>query len=173
MFGGYVSNDSLKECSNMAKAASKKNTSPAPKAVKPGRRPVAAKTTKIVKPAAPVNKPTAIKAAAVSKDELRVQLEKAQHTITALRTRSREAVRAAKVSTAQIAELEAKVAQLEKKLAAQSKPAKPAPVAAKPAKQHGRNAAAKADVVVPAGSDDVTAESTDLTPVEAEITAGD
>jgi hypothetical protein len=79
----------------MARAAPKKATKPAAKATKPGR-PAAAKTTKVVKAAAPVKKPAAVKAPVVSKDELRAQLEKAQNTIATLRTKSREAIRAAK-----------------------------------------------------------------------------
>jgi hypothetical protein len=147
----------------MAKAAPKKAAKPATKAAKPGRRPAAAKTTKVVKAAAPVKKPAPVKAPVVSKDELRIQLEKAQNTIATLRTKGREAVRAAKASTAQIAELEAKVAQLEKKSAVQEKPTSPAPTAKKPTKQRGRKATVKADVNVPA-------ESADPALAEAETT---
>jgi hypothetical protein len=145
----------------MATATPKKTAKPATKAVKPGPRPAAAKTTKVVKAAAPVKKPGPVKATPVSKDELRTQLEKAQNTIATLRTKSREVVRAAKASAAQIAELEAKVAQLEKKLTAQPKPAKPDAAVAKPVKQRSRKAAEKADVVAPVESDD-------LAPVETE-----
>ncbi len=148
----------------MAKAAPKKTAKPAAKAIKPGRKP-AAKTTKVVKAAVPVKKPTAVKAPVMSKDELRVQLEKAQKTIVTLRTKSREAVKAAKTSAAQIAELEATVAQMEKKVAGQVKPAKQAAAAAKPVvKKRGRKAAAKGDVVPD--------ESDDLAPV-ADETAGE
>jgi hypothetical protein len=142
----------------MAKAAPKKTAKPVAKATKPGRKPAAAKTTKVVKAAAPVNKPTPIKAPAVSKDELRVQLEKAQNTIATLRTKSREALKAAKVSAAHIAELEASVAQLEKKLGGQVNPAKQAAVAAKPAKQRGRKAAVKTDVDAPVEAGDLAPE---------------
>jgi hypothetical protein len=114
----------------MAKAAPKKAAKPATKAKKPGRPPVAAKTTKVVKAAVPAKKPAAVKAPVLSKDELRVQLDKALKTIDTLRIKSREAVRAAKVSAAQIAELEAKVAQLEKTPSAKAKPTSPAPTAA-------------------------------------------
>ncbi|NNM56497.1 hypothetical protein [Acidocella sp.] len=149
----------------MAKAAPKKSTKPAAKTTKPGRKPAAQKTTKAVKAAAPVKKPAAVKAPVVSKDELRAQLEKAQNTIVTLRTKSREAVKAAKVSAAQIAELAATVAQLEKKLGGQAKPAKPeVPAAAKPVKQRGRKTAAKGDVVPD--------ESDDLAPA-ADETAGE
>lgn len=144
----------------MAKAAPKKAAKPATKAVKPGRRPAATKTTKIVKTTATVKKPAAVKAPVLSKDELRIQLGKALKTIDTLRTKSREAVRAAKASAAQIAELEARVAQLEKKSAIKEKPASPAPAAAKP---RGRKAAVKAGA-------DVPAESAGTSSAEAETT---
>jgi hypothetical protein len=128
----------------MAKAATKKAVKPAKKAVKPGRRVAAAKPTKNAKAAAPVKKSATARAPVVSKDELRAQLEKAQSLIAGLRVKAREATRAAKVSAAQAAELEAKVAQLEKKLAAHEKPTSPAPVAEKLAKPRGRRAAVKA-----------------------------
>jgi hypothetical protein len=144
----------------MARAAPKKATKPAAKATKPGR-PAAAKTTKVVKAAAPVKKPAAVKAPVVSKDELRAQLEKAQNTIATLRTKSREAIRAAKASAAQIAELEATVAQLEKKLASQTKTTKPETAVAKPIKQRGRKAAVKADVDAPAETDKPAAGDVD------------
>ena len=143
----------------MAKAAPKKTPKPAAKATKPGRKPAAAKTTKVVKAVAPLKKPAAVKAPVVSKDELRAQLEKAQNTIATLRTKSREAVKAAKASATQIAELEAKVSQLERKLGSQVKPAKPVePVAAKPTKQRGRKAAVKSD------ADTAPVEAADLAP---------
>ena len=49
----------------------------------------------------------------VSKDELRAQVEKLERTVATLRTRSREAVRAAKQATARIEELEAQLAAKE------------------------------------------------------------
>jgi len=150
----------------MAKAAPKKSVKPATKAAKPGRRSAPSKITKVVKPAKPAKKPDGIKAAVVSKDELRAQLEKAQNTIAALRTKSREAVREAKTSAAQIAELEAKVAQLEKKPAAQDKPVKSDAVVAKPAKRRGGRVAKKVDV-------DVSDEADDLSPAGAEIEVED
>jgi hypothetical protein len=146
---------SLKECRNMAKAAAQKITKPATTKAKPGRRP-AARSAKVVKSATPVKKPAAVKAPVVSKDELRAQLEKAQNTIATLRTKSREAVRAAKLSAAQIAELEAKVAQLEKNLAAQAKPAKSSAAVAKPVKPRGHKSAEEAIVDVPVEADIVT-----------------
>ncbi len=154
----------------MAKAAPKKTAKPVTKAVKPSGRSAVAKTTKVVKAAVPVKKSAVTKAPVVSKDELRAQLEKAQNIIATLRTKSREAARAAKASAAQIGELEAKLAQLEKKLVAQSKPTKPAPAAVKPVKQRGRKATVKADVDAPVESDDVPVKSSDLTPTDAETT---
>jgi len=149
----------------MAKAAPKKTVKPAAKAAKPGRRPAGAKTTKVVKAVAPAKKPAAVKAPLVSKDELRAQLEKAQNTIATLRTKSREAVRAAKAAAVQIVELEAKVAELEKKLAAQAKPAKPAS-AAKPVKQRGRKAAVTGDAEAPVESDELTSAEAGTTAEE-------
>ena len=143
----------------MGKAAPKKTAKPAAKTTKPGRRPTGAKTTKVVKAAAPAKKPAAVKAPLVSKDELRAQLEKARNTIATLRAKSREAVRAAKAAAVQIDELEAKVAELEKKVGAQAKPAKPAS-AAKPVKQRGRKAAVTGDA-------DAPVESDELVPAEA------
>jgi hypothetical protein len=148
----------------MAKAAPKKAVKPASNATKPGRRPAGAKTNKVVKAGAPVKKPAAVKAPLVSKDELRAQLEKAQNTIATLRTKSREAVRAAKAAAVQIVELETKVAELEKKVGAQAKPAKPAATAAKPVKQRGHKAAVTGDA-------DAPVESDDMAPAEAGTTA--
>lgn len=68
----------------------------------------------------------------LSKDELRAQVEKLEHTVATLRARSREAVRAAKQATARIEELEAQLA------------AKPATTASQPAKRAPKPAA-KAD----------------------------
>jgi hypothetical protein len=134
----------IKDSEDMAKAATKKAVKPAKKAVKPGRRVAAAKPTKNAKAAAPVKKSATARAPVVSKDELRAQLEKAQSLIAGLRTKAREATRAAKASAAQTAELQAKVAQLEKKLAAYDKPTSPAPVSEKLAKPRGRRPAVKA-----------------------------
>jgi chromosome segregation ATPase len=152
----------------MAKATLKKTTKSAAKA-KPAARTAAAKAPKTVKATAPAKKPAAVKAPVLSKDELRTQLEKALNTITGLRTKSREAVRAAKASAAQIGELEAKLAQLEKKLAAQAKPAKSAPAEAKPVKQRARKEAVKAAVAVPVEvEDEATVEPSDLPPAPPE-----
>ncbi len=106
----------------MAKVATKKAVKPTTKAEKPGRRSTVAKATKASIAAPPAKKPAAVKAPAVSKNELRVQLEKTQTTITTLRTKNREATRAAKEAAARIAELEAKVAKLEKTSSEKEKP---------------------------------------------------
>ena len=129
----------------MAKAATKKAVKPTMRAEKPGRRSTVAKATKASKAAPPAKKTAAVKAPAVSKDELRVQLEKAQTTIASLRTKSREATRAAKASAAQIAELEAKVQKLEKKSSAQAKLSRPTLTTEKSARPRGRKPAVKAE----------------------------
>jgi chromosome segregation ATPase len=64
------------------------------------------------------------RAPVMSKDELRSQVEKLQQTNATLRTKSREANRAAKAATARIAELEEEVATLEKQVASQASSAK-------------------------------------------------
>jgi hypothetical protein len=148
----------------MAKAAPKKITKPAAKATKTRRKQAAVKTKKVVKAAAPVKKPAPVKAPAVSKDELRVQLEKAQTTIATLRAKAREATRLAKSSAAQIAELEAKVAKLEK--SAQEKPTAQSSSAAKPVKQRRRKVAEKTDA-------EAAAETTDPETTPAETPEGD
>jgi hypothetical protein len=134
----------------MAKTAPKKAVKPATKAAKTGRRTTAAKPTKAVKAKSPEKKPAAVKAPVVSKDELRAQLEKAQATITTLRTKSREATRAAKASAAQIAELEAKLGKLEKKAAAEAKPTGPILTTEKSTKPRGRKPSVNAEPEVPA-----------------------
>lgn len=126
----------------------------------------AVKATKAVKAAVSAKKPAAVKAPAVSKDELRLQLEKAQNTIATLRTKGREAVKAAKASAAQIADLEAKVEELEKKLGGTVKPAKQPVAAVNPVKKAGRKAAVKADVDAPVETDD--AAPTDVETVDEE-----
>jgi len=133
----------------MAKAATKKTVKSATKPVNPGRRAAAAKPTKSVKAVAPAKKPAAGKAPVVSKDELRAQLEKAQTTITTLRTKSREATRAAKEAAARIAELEAKVAQLEKAPSVKETPKSVALTREKLVKPRGRRAAVKAEPDAP------------------------
>jgi hypothetical protein len=132
----------------MAKAAPRKATKPAAKAAKPKREPNAAKTKAVAKTATPPKKLPSVKAPVVSKDELRVQLEKAHAMIATLRTKARETTRAAKASAAQLIELETKLAKLEKKSAGQEKPASQATNAAKLVKQRGRKLAEKADAQV-------------------------
>jgi hypothetical protein len=143
-FGRAAGRFLTKDSEDMAKAATKKAVKSPTKPVKPGRRVAAAKPTKSVKAAAPAKKLAAVRAPVVSKDELRAQLEKAQTTIAALRTKSREVNRLAKEAAARIAELEAKVAQLEKTSSAKEKPTSAAPSAEKPVKPRGRRAAVKA-----------------------------
>ena len=136
----------------MAKATSKKAVKPATKA---------AKATKAVKAKSPAKKPAVVKAPVISKDELRAQLEKAQVTITTLRTKSREATRAAKASVAQIAELEAKLAKLEKKALAEAKLTGPILTTEKSVKPRGRKPAVKAEPEVPV-------ETAEAVPAESE-----
>jgi hypothetical protein len=69
--------------------------------------------------------------------------------ILSLRTKSREATRAAKASAAQIAELEAKVQKLEKKSSAQAKLSRPTLTNEKSARPRGRKPAVKAEPDVP------------------------
>src|SRR3954447_13126376 len=81
---------------------------------------------------APATKPprTAALSAApkLSKDELRERVEALERANAALRTKGRDANRAAKAAAVRIAELEDQVAQLEKRLAsAQPKPKSSAP----------------------------------------------
>lgn len=79
------------------------------------------KATKATK--APARAPAATPTPKVSKDELRVQVEKLEQLVVTLRTRSREANKAAKTAFARIPQLEAEVARLGKKAAAASAPA--------------------------------------------------
>ena len=65
-------------------------------------------------------------ARALSKDALQTQVEKLDRANTALRTKNREANRAAKLSTARMAELEGEVARLQTQLAAMSAQTQPA-----------------------------------------------
>ncbi len=60
--------------------------------------------------------PAATPVPKVSRDELRAQVEKLERTVATLRTRSREAVRAAKQAAARIEELEAQLAARKKQL---------------------------------------------------------
>ena len=108
----------------------------APTGREPGRRAAAAvpakaavKVTKVA--AAPKRAPpVAAPALKLSKDELRVQVEKLERANATLRAKNREANSTAKAATVRIAELEKIVAGLEKK-AAQATPAKVEKAAAK------------------------------------------
>ena len=124
----------------MARTVRTTKTIKAPKIGRPRGRPPGSTSTKSVAKSAPtktrlsvattpVAKPRGPTAASpvlkISKDELRAQVEKLEGTVTALRTRSREAVRAAKQVAARIEELEAQVAGLEKQAAKPSAAASP------------------------------------------------
>ena len=61
-----------------------------------------------------------------SKEALRAQIDKLERANAALRTKSREAGRAAKIATDRIAELEEEVARLQKRVASQAAAAKKA-----------------------------------------------
>jgi hypothetical protein len=117
--------------------ATKTTTKPAAPKRKPDR-PVAIAQKPPLKAAkaaaAPKRTPVAAPPAPkISKDELRTQVEKLEGTVATLRTKNREANRAAKTAAARIAELEEQVAQFEKQAVAQTAPAKrglkPSPVA--------------------------------------------
>src|SRR5271165_799943 len=100
---------------------------PATPTRKPGRPAAAtaktsAKVTKTT--AAPEHAGAAAPAAPkLSKDELRARVEALERTNATLRTKSREAGRAAKTAAARIAELEDQVARLEKQAAPPPAPA--------------------------------------------------
>ena len=109
---------------------------PAKKPATPGRKPgrpaaATAKTSaKVTKaPAAAPERAAAASPAAPkpSKDELRARVEQLERTNATLRTKSREANRAAKMAAARIAELEDQVALLENRAAPPRPPAAPAP----------------------------------------------
>src|SRR5271166_5253174 len=110
---------------------------PAKKPAMPGRKPgrpaaATAKTSaKVTKaPAAASNRAAAASPAAApkpSKDELRARVEELERTNATLRSKSREANRAAKMAAARIAELEDQVALLENRAAPPRPPAAPAP----------------------------------------------
>jgi predicted RNase H-like nuclease len=80
---------------------------------------------KVIKVAAAPKRAPAAAAPALklSKDELRVQVEKLERANATLRAKNREAHRTAKAVTARIAELEENVARLAKKAASQTPPA--------------------------------------------------
>ena len=86
----------------------------------------------------------------LSKDELRVQVEKLERANATLRAKNREANRSAKAATARIAELEEIVAGLEKK-AAHGTPAKVEKAAAKPTRVKRQSGKVGAGAAVPPG----------------------
>jgi hypothetical protein len=99
---------------------------------KPGRpaAPTAAKApAKVAKAAAAPKQAPAVAAPIpkLSKDELRVQVEKLEHANAMLRTKSREANKTAKTAAARIAVLEDQVARLEANSVPQTAPSKLAP----------------------------------------------
>jgi len=91
------------------------------KAAEPARR-----ARKPVPPAKAKAKVAAAKKPAVGANLLRAQVEKLERANTALRTKNREANRAAKLSAARMAELEGEVARLQTQLAAMSAHTQPA-----------------------------------------------
>ena len=99
-----------------------------PKGRRPGRSPDAApKTTaRTVAPkkAATPKRPMAPSGGFTSKEALRAQIYKLERANATLRTKSREASRAAKIATDRIAELEEEVARLQKRVASQAAAAK-------------------------------------------------
>jgi hypothetical protein len=123
------------------------------KAGRPAAAAVSAKAlAKVSKVAAapkrvPVAAATALK---LSKDELRVQVEKLEHANATLRVKSREANRTAKAATARIAELEEIVARLEQK-AAPATPAKVEKAAAKPTRVKRQSGKGGRGAAVPPG----------------------
>ena len=88
--------------------ATKSITKPAATKRKPGRPAAAGPRSgvKAIKPAAMPKRAPVAAAPKVSKDELRAQVEKLELSVAALRTKNREANRAAKTAAARIAELE-------------------------------------------------------------------
>jgi chromosome segregation ATPase len=111
----------------MARRATEMRTS-TPKGRRPAKVPTApakptAKTTAPKKAAAAKRQATPA-AGFTSKEELRAQVEKLERANATLRTKSREAGRAAKLAADRIAELEGEVARLERRLASQAAAAK-------------------------------------------------
>ena len=103
-----------------------------------------AKVTAAKQPATSA-KPSVTPARALSKDALRAaQAEKLERANAALRTKNREANRAAKLSAARMAELEGEVARLETERAAMSAQVQPAALpesgSSTRAQDHGRRA---------------------------------
>ncbi len=89
--------------------------------------------------------------ATLSKEAMRLQIEKLERAGAMLRARNREAVKAAKASAARVAELEHLVADLEQRQAAQDVQARAEPVAAKPRRAAAPRRTTKPPADVPAG----------------------
>ena len=105
----------------MARGVKAKTAEPARRARKPVPPAKAkAKVAAAKKPAAAAKPSSVTPARALSKDALRAQVEKLERANAALRTKNREANRAAKLSAARMAELEGEVARLQTQLAAMS-----------------------------------------------------
>jgi hypothetical protein len=105
----------------MARGVKAKTAEPARRARKPvPPAKVKAKVAAAKKPAAAAKPPSVTPARALSKGSLRAQVEKLERANTALRTKNREANRAAKQSAARMAELDREGARLQTQLAARS-----------------------------------------------------
>jgi len=128
---------------------------PAAPTRKPGRPAAAtAKTSaKVTKTAAaPEHAASASPAAPkLSKDELRARVEQLERANATLRTKSREAGRAAKTAAARIAELEDQVARLEKQAAPPPAPAKGGSKPAAPARSKRQHRGVDPGDAVPPG----------------------
>ncbi len=128
-------------------------TKPAATKRKPGRPAAAGQRSpvKAIKPAAAPKRAPVAAAPKVSKDELRAQVEKLELSVASLRTKNREANRAAKTAAARIAELEDQVARLEKAAASQAAPAKRGSRSASPGRGARRSKVIDPGDAVPPG----------------------
>src|SRR5208282_1253497 len=128
---------------------------PATPTRKPGRPAAAtAKTSaKVTKTTAAPERAAAASPAAPKpgKDELRARVEALEHANATLRTKSREAGRAAKTAAARIAELEDQVARLEKQAAPPPAPAKGGSKPTAPARSKRQRRGADPGDAVPPG----------------------
>src|SRR5208283_4066353 len=133
---------------------------PAKKPATPGRKPgrpaaATAKTSaKVTKsPAAAPERAAAASPAApkLSKEELRARVEQLERANATLRTKSREANRAAKMAAARIAELEDQVARLEKQAAPPPAPAEGGSKPAAPARSKRQRRGVDPGDAVPPG----------------------
>ena len=110
----------------MARGVRAKAAEPARRARKPVPPAKAKAKVAAAKKPAVAAKPAVTPARALGKDALRAQVEKLERANTTLRTKNREANRAAKLSAARMAELEGEVARLQTQLAAMSAQTQPA-----------------------------------------------